>query len=339
VKLTDLENAAKIPNVIAFLDGVVREGESSHDASAWTVLYGGTHFKGFDDHPRIRFPITYQGRPNYTTAAGAFQIVETTWNEFTREFGPMDFRPEHQTLCAVWRLVYRKALDAVIAGRLDEAIRRCTNEWTSLALPKIQKKAAQIFQEYGGTLAEKAEESPVNPAILIPIIQTLGPKLVELIPALGSLFGSGSQVQQRNVAGLQMVAQAITEVAQSDNIVSAVQKMEDDPELVREVRDKVNDLLPYILGESGGGGIEGARKFSVSPDHPNFWKQGAFWISLVLILMPFMLLADVFYAHPDSYDSNLRTQIVTAVLLTIGMVGGFWLGSSFGSQKKDAVKP
>jgi hypothetical protein len=49
-----------------------------------------------------------------------------------------------------------------------------------------------------------------------------------------------------------------------------------------------------------------------------------------------MLLVDVFYVHPGEYAADgLRTQIVTGVLMVISMVGGFWLGTSFSSSKKD----
>ena len=53
-----------------------------------------------------------------------------------------------------------------------------------------------------------------------------------------------------------------------------------------------------------------------------------------MMSMVFMLLIDVFYVHPDGYDGNLKTQIVTAVLLIIGMVAGYWLGTSAGSERK-----
>jgi hypothetical protein len=66
-----------------------------------------------------------------------------------------------------------------------------------------------------------------------------------------------------------------------------------------------------------------------------FWRNPAFWISIILLAMPFMLLVDVFYIHPDAYESELRTQVVTGVLAVIMMVGGFWIGSSIGSLKKD----
>jgi flagellar basal body-associated protein FliL len=39
----------------------------------------------------------------------------------------------------------------------------------------------------------------------------------------------------------------------------------------------------------------------------------------------------------DGWSVEIRIQVVTAVLATVGMVAAFWLGSSFGSQKKDAA--
>jgi hypothetical protein len=44
---------------------------------------------------------------------------------------------------------------------------------------------------------------------------------------------------------------------------------------------------------------------------------------------------DVFFVHPSAYDGNLRTQIVTGLLAVILMVGGYWLGTSASSAKKD----
>ena len=45
--------------------------------------------------------------------------------------------------------------------------------------------------------------------------------------------------------------------------------------------------------------------------------------------MPFMLLGDVFYVHPENYtDTNLKTQIVTGVLAVIMVVSScvwWWL--------------
>jgi hypothetical protein len=77
---------------------VIRQGESNQNDDAFTELYGGSHFEGFADHPRQRF--TLPGG-NYTTAAGAYQITESTWNDFTANFGQTQFTPDNQAACAI----------------------------------------------------------------------------------------------------------------------------------------------------------------------------------------------------------------------------------------------
>ena len=56
-----------------------------------------------------------------------------------------------------------------------------------------------------------------------------------------------------------------------------------------------------------------------------------------MILLGFvaMLLVDVFYVHPENYIGEIKTQIVTGLLLIIGMVGGYWIGTSCSRARKD----
>ena len=52
------------------------------------------------------------------------------------------------------------------------------------------------------------------------------------------------------------------------------------------------------MADLRGGGIDGAHKRSLAyamPDGPRFWLNPSFWISLLLLAMPIMLLVDVFY--------------------------------------------
>jgi len=65
------------------------------------------------------------------------------------------------------------------------------------------------------------------------------------------------------------------------------------------------------------------------------WHNPAFVVSMLLMLFPLMLAVDVFYVHPESYSGELRVQIVTAILAVIAMTGGYWIGTSFSSAKKD----
>jgi hypothetical protein len=49
------------------------------------------------------------------------------------------------------------------------------------------------------------------------------------------------------------------------------------------------------------------------------------------------MVVDVFFVHPGNFTSELRTQVVTGILLVISIVGGYWLGSSASSRTKDEL--
>lgn len=50
-----------------------------------------------------------------------------------------------------------------------------------------------------------------------------------------------------------------------------------------------------------------------------------------------MLLLDVFFVHPEAYVGELRTQVVTGLLMIISMVGGYWIGTSYSSMRKTEI--
>lgn len=334
-----LRGALQLGNVKAFLR-VIRQGESRQDDSAYTIQFGGEHFEVPPwDHPGT---VKVVGSLR-STAAGAYQFIKSTWQGLVDAYGFEDFSPQCQDEAAVALIKGRKALDDVIAGRFRVAIEKCAKEWASLPFspygqPTLTYELAlATYQAWGGELApsfnpdsletEHYGDTPMAP-IVLPLLQIAA----QFIPQLAEKFGSGSEVSNRNLAAGKVIADAITTATQSPNLQAAIEEMQKNPEAARAAKEAVAVQFAELF-EAGGGGIEGARKAAVSPEFP-FWHNGAFWISLILIVMPFMLLADVFYVHPTQYDANLRTQIVTAVLMVIGMVGAFWLGTSFGSQRK-----
>lgn len=108
----------------------------------------------------------------------------------------------------------------------------------------------------------------------------------------------------------------------------------------RALAEQAIDARWYELTEAGGGGIDGARKANASLIESGvpMWKNPAFLISLVLIVMPMMLVTDVLFVHPENYTGEIRVQIVTAVLAVIAMIAGYWIGTSFSSARKDERK-
>lgn len=141
-----------LQNVAALLR-VIRVGEGTADAGGYRRLFGGGTFAGFADHPRqLVVKSGYR-----STAAGAYQFLESTWDETARIMGLRDFSPASQDLAALGRIAARGALDDAIAGRLESALRKIAREWASLpgspyGQPTISlTRARQVFADAGGT--------------------------------------------------------------------------------------------------------------------------------------------------------------------------------------------
>jgi muramidase (phage lysozyme) len=151
----DLLQALSNPNVKAFL-AVIRSGESSHDDSAYTELFGGEHFTAPPwEHPQESVTVGSLT----SSAAGAYQFLSKTWDDISHKYGFEDFSPANQDQAAVALIARRGALEDVKAGRLDAAIRKCAREWASLPYspygqPTISiAEASTTFEQFGGSLA------------------------------------------------------------------------------------------------------------------------------------------------------------------------------------------
>ena len=336
-------------NVRAFLR-VIRAGEGTADEDGYRRQFGGELFTDFSRHPNRAITKTLGDKQLTSTAAGAYQFLGRTWSECQAALNLPDFSPASQDLAAVFLIARRKGLEHAIAGRLEQAIAACANEWASLpGSPYGQptKTLAQchaVYKQHGGTYAPAAPIPPGDPGqysqeggMPIPALVTaLLPSVIAAIPRLAQIFKPGSEVAERNVAAASAVMDIVTQATGSVNAQAAVEKLQTDPAAVAAATKAVESNW-FQLAPADGGGVEGARKAAESyamPEGPRFWLNPAFWITLVMLLMPFMLLVDVFYAHPENYSGDLRTQIVTAVLLVISIVGGYWLGTSFSSARK-----
>lgn len=138
-------------NVRAFLK-VIRTGEGTADSGGYSRLYGGRQFQGFADHPRVSVTA---GRWT-STAAGAYQFLSSTWDETKRIMGLPDFSPASQDLGALGRIAARRALDDVLAGRFETAVRKCAWEWASLPGSPYgqrtisQRTAREVYASAGG---------------------------------------------------------------------------------------------------------------------------------------------------------------------------------------------
>jgi muramidase (phage lysozyme) len=97
---------------------VIRVGEGTSADRGYVTLYGGGTFGSFADHPRKKITAG-----KYTsTAAGAYQILEKTWDGLVSKKQYLNFNPETQDRAAVQLLITRHALDPIMNGDLSTAI-------------------------------------------------------------------------------------------------------------------------------------------------------------------------------------------------------------------------
>ena len=120
-------NSRAYKNLKAFLI-MIQYSEGTFGKDGYRKLYGGGFFNDLSKHPNTR--VTKWGITS--TAAGAYQILNKTWNEIQAKLKLPDFSPLSQDKAAIELIRRRKALEDVMAGRFAQAIEKCRKEWASL---------------------------------------------------------------------------------------------------------------------------------------------------------------------------------------------------------------
>ena len=148
----DWQGALANPNVQAML-AVIRRGEGTSGPNGYRTLFGGQLFNGYAHHPNIK---VCRGSL-CSTAAGAYQLLYSTWEETKNAMGLTDFSPASQDAAAVGRIAARGALADVEAGNFSAAVGKLAYEWASLpgspyGQPTLSMGTAQqIFADAGGS--------------------------------------------------------------------------------------------------------------------------------------------------------------------------------------------
>jgi lysozyme len=127
----------------------------AHSDNGYNVLYGGTLFASYADHPRKH--ITINGLTS--TAAGKYQILERIYDAYKTRVGVVDFSPHAQDMIAL-ELIKETGADMLINdGRFQDAIIRCNRIWASLPNSPYGQRTNSMahleafYENVGGTLA------------------------------------------------------------------------------------------------------------------------------------------------------------------------------------------
>lgn len=148
---------------------MIRAAEGTDSEDGYRALFGyhpilrpsRVFDNGFVRHPNIRFPFTQtDGQVNYSTAAGAYQFVFSTWRTVSDRIGAPDFSPAWQDEAALSLIeVECDALAEVDAGDIEAAIEKMGGQWASLPssrYPQPRRTLAFVLDAFidgGGKIA------------------------------------------------------------------------------------------------------------------------------------------------------------------------------------------
>lgn len=169
------------------------------------------------------------------------------------------------------------------------------------------------------------------------IVAALLPSLIEQIPKLGKLFGSGSQVAERNVALATTALEIAQEAVGASNAQDTIERMQADPQARAAAVKAVEDRW-YELQEAGGGGIDGARKADATVRASgDMLHSPSFWVTLALLPLVYMVVGSVVGLWGGEWPSDVRAAIATAVVsLVVGGAAGYYWGQTTSRNRTPA---
>ena len=248
----EIRRALEDRNVRAFFE-VIWKGETGNDANAYARLNCPIHGSYYIETPPWVHP--WHGRTTtevgHSTACGRAQFLGTTWAEEAARYGLPDFSPPNQDFATVARIAYRGALDAVLAGRFDEAVRLCRKEWTSLPgaaenNPKWNLDAAlALYTAHGGSLAAQPA-APIEEAG-VPLQEE------EVMPeALGTVAGVAAAVNPPVglLIGLaNSLIDAFSPLAR-EKVQRELARHTDDADVRKQIAESVIGLAKQLTGKA-----------------------------------------------------------------------------------------
>lgn len=115
------------PNVKAFLM-MIRQCEGTSGPNGYRTMFGGKLAPDLSKHPNVCVPY----KNTCSTAAGAYQFLYRTWQTLSLRLGLKDFSAASQDLAALELIREKGALNNIINGNIEIAIKKVAKIWASL---------------------------------------------------------------------------------------------------------------------------------------------------------------------------------------------------------------
>jgi muramidase (phage lysozyme) len=111
----------------------IRYAEGTSGDKGYNTRVGGEIFNDLSKKPRQK---TYIKSINdYSSAEGAYQFLNNTWDAISKRLKLKDFSPQSQDEAAVGLIIQRGAMGDLLKGNFEKTINKLSPEWASL--PKV----------------------------------------------------------------------------------------------------------------------------------------------------------------------------------------------------------
>jgi muramidase (phage lysozyme) len=120
--IEDYKKILQLPQIKSFLSLI-----GFSEGANYNTLFGGSTFTDYS-----KKPTTIIHKSGYSSsAAGRYQIINSTWQQIQNNLHLPDFSPTSQDIAALYLIDRRNALDYIIKGNIEAAITTLSYEWAS----------------------------------------------------------------------------------------------------------------------------------------------------------------------------------------------------------------
>lgn len=289
------------------------------------------------------------GRANYVA------LRDRLRHRLGEEVPDFEAEPEllEQARWAAWSAAdywgWRKLNELADAGAFETITRRINGGLNGQAdrLARWERaKQALAAITLGGSPAPTLPPPPVTvtpltkeaimplPAILAAVL----PSLIESVPKLGKLFGSGSDVAERNVKAAELALTVAQEAIGARNAQETVELMKSDPTLTARAAQAI-EARWLELSEAGGDGIAGARKADGARSGGAWWQSPSLLIAVFLLPLVYILVLSLIGAigtatWSDDVRAGLAGSLISAI---VGGLVGYYYGQTTSKNRTPAA--
>ncbi len=268
---------------------------------------------GYEDVPDFEGRPEALCEPRWAAASAAAYWHKRDLNALADTGRPEDFE----------RITRR--INGGLNGQADRLARweRAKAALAKQALETFQPPPAKESQAHEPLQQERTMPLPAFVAAALPAI-------IEAIPKLGKLFGSGSEVAERNIKAAELAVEIVKDATGAQNAQAAAEVLKADPAMAQRAGQAI-EARWLELTEAGGDGIAGARKADAAQQAAGaLWHSASFWIALVLVPLVYLLTLSLIgmigtAVWSDDVRAGLAGSLISAI---VGGLVGYYFGQT-----------